>query len=75
MAFREYGNFDAVGLADLVRRRQVTSAELIEEAIARAERVDPRIGSIITPTYEERQRRGGDQHEGLGHHPLGVGLR
>ena len=33
MAFKEYGNFDAVGLADLVRKKQVTPAELLDEAI------------------------------------------
>ena len=26
MAFKEYGNYDAVGLAELVRKKQVTAA-------------------------------------------------
>jgi amidase len=56
MAFKEYGTFDALGLADLVRRRQVTSAELVDEAIARAERVDPRIGALVTPLHDEARR-------------------
>jgi amidase len=56
MAFKEYGNFDALGLADLVRRRQVSSAELVDEAIARAERVDPRIGALVTPLYDDARR-------------------
>ena len=30
MAFREYGNYDGMGLADLVRNKQVTPAELLE---------------------------------------------
>lgn len=33
---------DALGLADLVRRREVSSAELLDAAIARADRLNPR---------------------------------
>ncbi|MES1165540.1 MAG: amidase family protein, partial [Verrucomicrobiota bacterium] len=47
MAFTDYGNFDALGLAELVRQRQVTPAELVDAAIARAERVNPRLGAIV----------------------------
>ena len=35
MAFKEYGNYDGVGLADLVRKKQVSAGELLDEAIAR----------------------------------------
>ena len=48
----------------LVRRREVTPAELIEEAIARAERVNPRIGAIVTPLTigaAQGSRHGGDR--------------
>jgi Asp-tRNA(Asn)/Glu-tRNA(Gln) amidotransferase A subunit family amidase len=43
MAFKEYGNYDAVGLADLVRKKQVTPRELLDEAIARTAKLDPQI--------------------------------
>ena len=56
MAIAEYGRLDALGLADLVRRRQVTPAEILEEAIARAERVNPRINAIVAPLYEQARR-------------------
>ena len=52
----EYGDLDGLALADLVRRRQVTAAELMEEAIARAERVNGRINAIIAPLYEDARR-------------------
>src|SRR5688572_14088727 len=52
MPIAEYGQLDGLALGDLVRRREVTPAELIEEAIARAERVNPRIGAIVTPLYD-----------------------
>src|SRR5688572_14646625 len=57
MAIAEYGQLDGLALGDLVRRRQVTPAELIEEAIARAERVNPHIGAIVTPLYERARKQ------------------
>ncbi len=56
MAFTDYGNYDALGLAELVRRRQVTPAELVEAAITRAERVNPRLGAIVIPLYDDARR-------------------
>jgi len=56
MAIAEYGRLDGLGLADLVRRREVTPGELLEEAIARAERVNPRINAIVAPLYEQARR-------------------
>jgi len=50
--FSEYGQYDAVGLAELVRRREVTSTELLEEAIARIERVNPAINAVVERMYE-----------------------
>ncbi len=52
-AFPEYTSYDALGLADLVRRREVKSEELIEEAIARVERINPQINAVILAMYEE----------------------
>ncbi len=45
--FPDYDNYDALGLAELVRTRQVTPAELLEEAIARADRLNPALNAII----------------------------
>src|SRR6185312_3589068 len=55
----EYGTLDGLGLADLVRRRQVSPAELLEEAIARNERVNPQVGAVITTVYEDARRIAG----------------
>ncbi len=38
--FAEYDSDDALGLAELVRTAQVSSAELIAECISRIERVN-----------------------------------
>jgi amidase len=47
MAFKEYGSYDGVGLADLVRTKQVGAAELLDEAMARTARIDPRINAVV----------------------------
>jgi hypothetical protein len=36
MAFKEYGQYDGIGLADLVRRKHVSARELLDEAITRS---------------------------------------
>ena len=56
MPIREYGQLDGLALADLVRRGEVTPAELLEEAIARADRVNPRINAIVAPLHEQARR-------------------
>src|SRR6266481_5333217 len=57
MAFNEYGNFDAVGLADLVRRKQVSAADLLDEAIARTAKVDPQINAVVVKHYDYAERQ------------------
>jgi amidase len=57
MAFREYGNFDAVGLADLVRRKQVTAGELLDEAVTRTAKVDPQINAVVVKHYAYAERQ------------------
>jgi amidase len=44
--FEEFADFDAIGLADLVRTNQTTPTELLDAAIARMESVDPQINAI-----------------------------
>ena len=47
MGFAEYGQYDALGLAELVRTGQVTPIELLDEALARVALVNPRINAVI----------------------------
>jgi amidase len=51
-AFGEYGRYDGMGLAELVRGGQVSPAELCEEAIRRAEDLNPKLNAIIRPLYD-----------------------
>lgn len=45
--FAEYDRYDALGLADLVRRKAVSAAELLEEAIERRNRINPFINAVV----------------------------
>lgn len=49
---KEYDQYDASGLAELVRNGDVSAAELLEEAIERAERVNPKLNFLVRPMYE-----------------------
>lgn len=51
-SFSEYDQFDGLGLADLVRKKEISSVEICEEAIRRAEAVNPKINAIIRPLYD-----------------------
>jgi len=57
MAFKEYGNYDAVGLADLVRKKYVTARELLDEAIMRTGKVDPQINAVVVRHHDYAQRQ------------------
>ena len=50
--FAEYEDYDALGLADLVRRREVTAEELLEAAIARVEARNPTVNAVIMQLYD-----------------------
>lgn len=51
-----YDSHDGLGLADLVRRGEVTPAELVEEAIGRVERWNPTLNAVIH-RMDDRARR------------------
>jgi amidase len=57
MAFKEYGNYDGVGLAELVRKKQVSPKELLDEAVARTAKVDPQINAVVVKHYEHAERQ------------------
>jgi len=46
--FPEYERYDGLGLADLVRRGEVSAAELLEAALERIEWINPRINAVVT---------------------------
>lgn len=46
-------SLDATGQAQLVRRGECTPLDLVEAAIDRIERINPRINAVITPLFEK----------------------
>jgi amidase len=49
---QDFDKYDALGLADLVRRKEVTPAELVETVIERIERVNPTLNCVNNKTYD-----------------------
>jgi Asp-tRNA(Asn)/Glu-tRNA(Gln) amidotransferase A subunit family amidase len=46
MAFSDYGDYDALGLAGLLRAGQVSADELLDEALARVEASNPKLNAV-----------------------------
>ena len=53
MRFDEYRKHDAVSLAGLIAKREVSAKEVLEMAITRAEQVNPAINAIVHKQYEQ----------------------
>ena len=65
MATDDYAHLDATAQAELVARKEVTPAELVEAAIARLERFDRELGVLVTPLFDKaRETAGGDLPDG-----------
>ena len=50
--FAEYEQYDALGLADLVRRKEVRPDELLEAAIERVEARNPAVNAVTMKLYD-----------------------
>ncbi|MGI9426738.1 MAG: amidase [Hyphomicrobiaceae bacterium] len=50
--FTDYEKYDAVGLADLVRRKEVDPIVLLNAAIERVEMRNPSINAVVTQLYD-----------------------
>ena len=50
--FSQYEEYDALGLADLVRRKEVTPLEMLEAAIERVEARNPAINAVTMKLYD-----------------------
>ena len=48
-AFAEYEQYDALGLADLVRRRHVTAEDLLDAALERIAQRNPVVNAVVMP--------------------------
>src|SRR6202047_3808406 len=57
MAFSEYGSYDGVWLPEAARNKQVSSSELLDEALARTAKIDPQINAVVVKHYDYAQRQ------------------
>jgi amidase len=53
MAWAEYAAFDGLGLAELVRKNEVTPLELLDAAIERIERHNGVLNAVVYKAYDE----------------------
>jgi amidase len=53
MSFADYASYDGLGLADLVRKREVTPLELLDSAIERIERHNGVLNAVVYKAYDE----------------------
>jgi amidase len=64
MGFAEYSNFDGLGLAALVREKKISAPELVDEALARIERVNPRLNAVVRTMDNEARASAATPSEG-----------
>ncbi|MBP2319958.1 amidase [Kibdelosporangium banguiense] len=64
MDYSEYRRFDALGLAELVARGEVSPVELLDVAIGRAEQVNGRLNAIVQPMNELARKRAATELKG-----------
>jgi amidase len=57
--FSDYDNYDGLGLAELVRKKEVKASELVEEAIGRIEKLNPQLNAVICKMYDLALRTAG----------------
>lgn len=46
--FPDYDRYDGLGLAELVKKKEVTATELCEEAISRIDKLNPSLNAVVT---------------------------
>ena len=57
MAIAGYADLDATDLARLIAEGEVSELELLEEAIERAERVNPQLNALVYPWYDHAREQ------------------
>jgi len=53
MKAEEFESFDGLGLAELVRGRDVSPAELLDAAVSRVEARNPELNAVVTRMYDQ----------------------
>lgn len=59
--FKEYDQYDGLGLAGLIREKEVSAEEICETAMARIDSLNPKLNAVVTRMYDHARtaiRRG-----------------
>jgi amidase len=48
---------DATEIAAMIRRKDITALEAVDDAIARAEAMQPKLNFLVTPMFEQARAR------------------
>ncbi len=56
MAFAEYADYDGLGLAELVGKKEITPTELLDAAIARIEKHNGTLNAVVHTAYDEARK-------------------
>ena len=65
MSFADYASYDGLGLAELVRKKELTPLEVLDAAIERIERHNPTLNAVVYKAYDEaRETANGALPEG-----------
>ena len=51
MGFNEYEKFDAIGLAGLINKKEVSPLEVMESCIDRINKLNPKLNAVIAVSY------------------------
>jgi len=54
--FKEYDRYDGLGMAELVKKKDVSPADLYEETISRIEKLNPQLNAVIAPIFDLAQK-------------------
>ena len=55
-SFEQYEDYDALGLAEILRKGEVTPTEVLEAAIDRSDKVNPDLNAIILDLHKMANR-------------------
>ncbi len=54
--FKEYENYDGLGIAHLIKTKEVSPEDVLETAIEKIEKINPKINAVITKMYDEAKK-------------------
>ena len=59
-----YKDYDALGLAELVKKGEIQPLDLVEEAIRLTDSLNPKMNAVINKMYDKARKTAGQQLTG-----------